>query len=160
MPGSLRAVIDLCTGSTSRAHRHRPRILRDCGLHCARSSSSRRRPSLAVSRAKRPGTPGAKRTARKTSARAAARTGSPRVHRAGPRGCARAIEAINEERAAGIDIAPNDYLRTFVTRGKAALERKTALGADAELDAKGERQLKHQEELTAGTMVRRLDLGE
>ena len=43
-------------------------------------------------------------------------------------------------------------------QGKAALERKTAEGADAELDAKGERQLQRQEELTVGTMVRRLDL--
>ena len=70
----------------------------------------------------------------------------------------RAIEAVNAERAAGTDIAPNDYLSTYVARGKAALERKTAEGADAELDAKGERQLKHQEELTVNTMVRRLDL--
>ena len=70
----------------------------------------------------------------------------------------RAIEAVNAERAVGTDIAPNDYLGTYVTRGKAALERKTAEGADAELDAKGERQLKHQEELTVNTMVRRLDL--
>ena len=53
----------------------------------------------------------------------------------------RAIEAVNAERAAGTDIAPNDYLSTYVARGKAALERKTAEGADAELDAKGERQL-------------------
>eukprot|EP01043_Picozoa_sp_COSAG02_P076848 COSAG02_NODE_16533_length_1076_cov_1.328557_1_plen_308_part_00 len=69
-----------------------------------------------------------------------------------------AIEAVNEERAVGTGIAPNDYLRTFVTRGKAALERKTAEGADTELDAKGARQLKRQEEVTVGTMVRRLDL--
>ena len=46
----------------------------------------------------------------------------------------RAIEAINEERAVGTDIAPNDYLRTYVTRGKAAPERKTVEGADARSD--------------------------
>jgi hypothetical protein len=42
--------------------------------------------------------------------------------------------------------------------GKGALERKTASGEDAELDKIGEQQLKRQEELTIGTMVRRKDL--
>ena len=51
-----------------------------------------------------------------------------------------AIEAINSERAAGTDISPNDYLRTYVTRGKAALERKTAEGAEA-VGVRGEREI-------------------
>ena len=45
-----------------------------------------------------------------------------------------------------------------VSDDKAALERNTAGGEDAELDKKGEQQLKRQEELTVGTMVRRKDL--
>lgn len=63
-----------------------------------------------------------------------------------------------KSRRPGRDITPNDYLRTFVARGKKALERKTVEGAATELDAKGERQLRHQEELTVGTIVRRLVL--
>eukprot|EP01043_Picozoa_sp_COSAG02_P080698 COSAG02_NODE_19315_length_888_cov_2.983523_1_plen_217_part_01 len=55
-------------------------------------------------------------------------------------------------------MAPNDYLTTFVTKGKSALEKETASGEDAELDKKGKRQLERQEELTVGTMVRRKDL--
>lgn len=70
----------------------------------------------------------------------------------------RAIEAINAEQAAGTDIAPDAYLRTFVTEGKAAVQTKTAGGADAELDEKGAQQLRRQEELTVATMVRRKDL--
>ena len=70
----------------------------------------------------------------------------------------RAIEAINDEKAAGTDLSPNAYLRTYVTEGKAALERETADGDDAELDKDGKRQLARQAELTVGTMVRRKDL--
>ena len=70
----------------------------------------------------------------------------------------RGIEAINAEQAAGTNIAPDAYLRTFVSEGKAAVQTKTANGADAKLDEKGEQQLRRQEELTVGTMVRRKDL--
>jgi hypothetical protein len=70
----------------------------------------------------------------------------------------RAIQAINRERTVGTDLSADEYLRTFVTKGKAAVERKTASGEDAELDKKGEQQLKRQEELTVGTMTRRKDL--
>ncbi len=70
----------------------------------------------------------------------------------------RAIDSVNREQTVGTDLSPNDYLKTFVTKGKVALERKTASGEDAALDQKGEQQLKRQEELTVGTMVRRKDL--
>jgi hypothetical protein len=70
----------------------------------------------------------------------------------------KAIDAINTEQTVGTDLSPDQYLRTFVTKGKAALERTTASGEDAELDKKGEQQLRRQEELTVGTMVRRKDL--
>eukprot|EP01043_Picozoa_sp_COSAG02_P001559 COSAG02_NODE_33_length_50286_cov_83.550760_26_plen_74_part_00 len=59
----------------------------------------------------------------------------------------------------GTDLSADEYLRTFVNKGKAALKRKTASGEDAELDKIGEQQLKRQEELTVGTMIRRKDLG-
>ena len=45
-----------------------------------------------------------------------------------------------------------------MTKGKSALEKETASGEDAELDKKGEQQLRRQEELTVNTMVRRKDL--
>ena len=70
----------------------------------------------------------------------------------------RAIDAINDEKVAGTDLSPNAYLRTYVTEGKAALERETADGDDAELDKDGKRQLAWQAELTVGSMVRRKDL--
>ena len=70
----------------------------------------------------------------------------------------KAIDAINAEQTVGTDLSPDQYMRTFVTKGKVALERTTASGEDAELDKKGEQQLRRQEELTVGTMVRRKDL--
>ena len=52
----------------------------------------------------------------------------------------KATDAINTEQTVGTDLSPDQYLRTFVTKGKAALERTTASGEDAELDKKGEQQ--------------------
>jgi hypothetical protein len=66
---------------------------------------------------------------------------------------ARAVEANNEEMAAGTGMSPNEYMERFVRDGKQAVARQVD-GDDTERTAKAERELERQKELTVGTRVR------
>jgi hypothetical protein len=65
----------------------------------------------------------------------------------------RAVEANNNEVAAGTGMTPNDYMQRFVQDGKQAVA-KAVDGSDTERTAKAERELERQKELTVGTRVR------
>ena len=66
---------------------------------------------------------------------------------------ARAIDANNEEVAAGTDMSPNEYMERFVQDGKQAVA-KAIDGDDKERTAKAEKELERQQELTVGTRIR------
>ena len=66
---------------------------------------------------------------------------------------ARAVEANNNEVAAGTGMTPNDYMERFVQDGKQSVA-KAVDGSDTERTAKAERELERQQELTVGTRVR------
>ena len=54
---------------------------------------------------------------------------------------ARAIDANNEEVAAGTDMSPNEYMERFVQDGKQAVAIKAIDGDDVERTAKAEKEL-------------------
>ena len=58
---------------------------------------------------------------------------------------ARAVEANNEEMAAGTGMSPNQYMQRFVRDGKQAVAREVD-GDDTERTAKAERELERQKE--------------
>jgi hypothetical protein len=66
---------------------------------------------------------------------------------------ARAVEANNNEVAAGTGMTPNDYMERFVRDGKQAVAREVD-GDDTERTARAERELERQKELTVGTRAR------
>ena len=70
---------------------------------------------------------------------------------------ARAVDANNDEVAAGTGMTPNDYMRQHVKDGKRAV-LADADGDDGERDAKAQRQLERQRALTVGSRVRLVNL--
>ena len=65
----------------------------------------------------------------------------------------RAVEANNEEMAAGTGMSPNEYMERFVRDGKQAVAREID-GNDTGRTAKAQKELERQQELTVGTRVR------